>query len=176
MIVNHFTGDSVGLRDVKRAYPRICAPGNPLIGTPGYRVRWADERSPTDAELRAVGHSLVVETIAPTPNSGERVRPGPLTLVNDIWQTTWIVEPIPPPPVPEYADRLAVRRELTARGFFVTVNTAVLALPPSSAERENWTGAALLYRDGGIVQVAAGAGVSATDLDDVWRAAGGARA
>ena len=86
MIVNHTTGEQISPRALRLQYPSVCAEGNPLIGQPGYRTAWADNNSPTDAELRVIGYSLVVETERP-PGSAT----GPIALVDDVWTRTWVV-------------------------------------------------------------------------------------
>lgn len=159
MIVNHTTGVRVTLSDILRTYCRIVADDSQLIGTvavqgKGYRARWADVGAPTDAELRSVGHSYVVETEQPTPGDGEYVRPGPLELVGDAWRQTWIVEPIPPPEVPEQVYGHQMRAVLYTRQFGEsTLMQTVLALvaqlpePQQTITRDSLLTASVMRRD-----------------------------
>lgn len=86
MIVNHTTGEQISPRALRLQYPSVCAEGNPLIGQPGYRTAWADNNSPTDAELRVIGYSLVVETERPPGGIA-----APPQKIGDEWVQQWIV-------------------------------------------------------------------------------------
>ena len=89
MIVNHATGQQASLPSILRAHQEIIAPDHPerdeLIAQGGYRTHWASS-TPTDAELRLIGFSYVVETERP-PGSAT----GPIALVDDVWTRTWVV-------------------------------------------------------------------------------------
>jgi hypothetical protein len=146
MIVHHTTGIPAAIRDILRTHSRIVADGSLLIGTldaqgKGYRTRWADTTAPTDAELRSIGYSYTVDTEQPTPAEGEQVRAGPLELVEDAWRQTWIVEPIPPPPVPESVYGHKMRAELRSRMFGEqTLMAVVLAMANQMPEQPSAPG------------------------------------
>lgn len=85
-IINHTTGQQISPRALRLQYPSICAPENPLLGTPGYRTGWADKDAPTDAELRLIGHSLVVEVERPPGGIA-----APPQKIGDQWVQQWTV-------------------------------------------------------------------------------------
>ena len=83
MIVNHTTGTQTTLAQIRQRFTGIAQTADP---EQGIRTPWADESAPTDAELRLIGYSYVVETERP-PGSAT----GPIALVDDVWTRTWVV-------------------------------------------------------------------------------------
>lgn len=130
MIVNHATGEAITLRALRLQFPSIAAPGNPAIGTNGIRTAWADESAPTDAELRLIGYSLLVETEKPTPGEGEQVRQGPHEKIDNEWRQAWIVEPTPVV-VPDRVESHKIKMELSSLDLRSTVDSII-----SSADQD----------------------------------------
>lgn len=149
MIVNHATGARANLRDILRTFCLIVADGSERIGQmvngSGFRARWMDTTNPTDAELRSVGCSIVVETEQPTPGEGEYVQPGPLELVNDSWQKTWVIAPVPAPSVPDEVSALSLELVLIANGLNGPVDAYVETLAPEAKVR--WKRRTTMRRD-----------------------------
>lgn len=164
-IVNHSTGQQITARALRLQYPSVCAEGNPLLGQPGYRTAWADSDRPTDAELRLIGHSLVVEVEKPTPGDGEQVRAGPLEKVEDTWRQTWIVEPIPVV-VPEKVESFKVKQRLEELGLLSTVEAMINQ--SSNLTQLAWS-APYFHRASVLIgQFAVALGISPTELDAIF--------
>lgn len=169
MIVNHTTGQTITLRALLALYPSIAAADNPRIGTDGIRGPWSSP--PTDAELRTVGYSGVVETEQPEPGEGEQVRQGPHELIGDEWRQVWIVEPIPVY-VPDSAQPHLLRRVLAAQGMLPAVQAYIDSLPADAPMRIDWEYAPSISRTAqGIETARVALGLTAEQVDALFIAA-----
>lgn len=127
MIVNHATDQQISLPALLRLFPNIISSDHPqrdaLIAQGGYRTQWADSE-PTDAELRLIGYSYLVEVTQPVAGDGEQARQGPHELVNDEWRQTWIVEPVPVV-VPDSVETHKILIAMDAAGYLTQANTLI---------------------------------------------------
>ena len=118
------------------------------------------------------------EIIATLTRKGWTVRPDPPTYDPQTqavrWDgSQWVVEAIPPPPVPESVPAHHIRRALSAAGLRAQVEAAIAALPEGHEMRDDWEYTPTIRRDSvGVETLRVGLGLTTEQVDDVFRAAG----
>lgn len=104
----------------------------------------------------------------------------PLTQTADWDGGAWVVRalsaaelavwPLRPPPVPDTVTRVQLRLALAARGLLETVDSAV-TLSGDAELVERWGAAAMERTSPHLAMMAAALGLTATDIDDIFRRA-----
>lgn len=85
----------------------------------------------------------------------------------------WVVEAIPPPPVPDSVPAHHLRRALRAAGMLAAVRAYMDALPEDDEMRESWEYAPYFRRDAiGIEAARVALGLTVAQVDDLFRLAG----
>lgn len=84
----------------------------------------------------------------------------------------WIVEPLPPAPVPESVPAHHLRRALTAAGLRAQVEALIASLPEDHPMRDDWMHAPTFSRNAiGIEAVRQALSLTTEQVDDVFRVA-----
>ncbi len=85
----------------------------------------------------------------------------------------WVVEALPPAPVPDSVPAHHLRRALRAAGMLAGVKAYMDALPEDDEMRESWEYAPYFRRDAvGIEEARVALGLTVEQVDDLFRLAG----
>jgi hypothetical protein len=122
------------------------------------------------AALEAAG--ILIVQPRPRPRDTETLvyREASAQLQHGVWRQRWVAHarPASPAPVPETVTPLQARRALRAAGLLATVE-ALMASAPEEA-REAWEYAVEIRRDDAtLAALAAQIGLTAPQLDDLFR-------
>ncbi len=143
----------------------------------------ATHYSRTTGELLTIAPELHAAWVASGNPKADEYRPLPPVPDHDPTTHTarwgagkWIVEPLPPPPVPESVHPHHIRRALTAAGLRAQVEALIGSLPEGHPMRDDWEYAPMIRRDSvGIEAVRMQLGLTRAQVDDVFRAAAAVR-
>lgn len=136
-------------------------------------VLFGDE--PSDAILEAAGVDRVQTTDRPDYDpETQTVREGEPVLSAGVWRQTWIVEPIPAPPVPGEVTRRQAKIVLSRAGHLAQADAAIAAMTgqPGEEARIDWADASVFRRDNPLIAgMATALGLSADQVDGLFRQA-----
>lgn len=136
-------------------------------------VLFGDE--PSDAILDVAGVDRV-ETIDRPDHDDETqtVREGEPVQFGGVWRQTWIVEPIPPAPVPGEVTRRQAKIVLSRAGLLSKADVAIAAMEgqPGEEARIDWADASTFRRDNPLIAgMASALGLSDDQVDTLFRQA-----
>lgn len=136
-------------------------------------VLFADE--PSDAILEAAGVDRVETVERPDYNPEiETVREGEPVLSASIWRQSWIVEPVPAPPVPGEVTRRQAKIVLSRAGLLSQADAAIAAMTgqPGEEARIDWADASVFRRENPLIAgMASALGLTDDQVDGLFRQA-----
>lgn len=132
---------------------------------------------PLDPGSLATYGAVEVSEVSPPPApEGHEVVEGTPELIAGVWQQTWQLQALPPPPTPTRVTMRQARLALLGAGLLPQVDAAVAAIPDAAgdAARIEWEYALSVERDSPLVSsLSEVLGLTSEQLDNLFTVASG---